>query len=118
MINQTITIDKGTPSLSFSNTLTSTTVGGSIVITGLSTSPGILASTGGISYSLLGTGSTSASIDSSSGVLTGIRSGQVVVQVSQGSDSNYNSPVPISIAITINKSTPSLSFTNTLTAPR
>ncbi|MFN8407219.1 MAG: hypothetical protein U0X71_07040 [Sphingobacteriaceae bacterium] len=38
-----------------------------------------------------------ASIDSSSGVLTGIRSGQVVVQVSQSSDSNYNSPVPISI---------------------
>ncbi|MFN8407218.1 MAG: hypothetical protein U0X71_07035 [Sphingobacteriaceae bacterium] len=29
--------------------MTSTTVGGSIVITGLSTSPGILASTGGIS---------------------------------------------------------------------
>jgi hypothetical protein len=47
MINQTITIGKGTPSLSFTNTLTSTTVGGSIVITGLSTSPGILASTGG-----------------------------------------------------------------------
>ena len=116
VINQTITIGKGTPSLSFSNTLTSTTVGGSLVITGLSTSPGILASTGGISYSLLGTGSTSASIDSSSGVLTGIRSGQVVVQVSQGSDSNYNSPVPISITITINKSTPSLSFTNTLTS--
>jgi hypothetical protein len=39
MINQTITIGKGTPSLSFTNTLTSTTVGGSIVITGLSTSP-------------------------------------------------------------------------------
>ncbi|MFN8407225.1 MAG: hypothetical protein U0X71_07070, partial [Sphingobacteriaceae bacterium] len=78
MINQTITIGKGTPILSFTNTLTSTTVGGSIVITGLSTSPGILASTGGISYSLLGTGSTNCSIDSSSGVLTGIRSGQVV----------------------------------------
>ncbi|MFN8407216.1 MAG: hypothetical protein U0X71_07025 [Sphingobacteriaceae bacterium] len=76
MISQTITIGKGTPILSFSNTLTSTTVGGSIVITGLSTAPGILASTGGISYSLLGSGSTSATLDASGGTLTGTRSGR------------------------------------------
>ncbi|MFN8407224.1 MAG: hypothetical protein U0X71_07065 [Sphingobacteriaceae bacterium] len=66
--------------MSFTNTLTSTTVGSGIVITGLSTSPGILASTGGISYSLLGSGSTSATLDASSGTLTGTRSGQVVVR--------------------------------------
>ncbi|MFN8407221.1 MAG: hypothetical protein U0X71_07050 [Sphingobacteriaceae bacterium] len=64
-------------------------------------------------YSLLLDQRSLKSVNSSGGTLTGTQSGEVVVQVSQGSDANYNSPLPISITITINKSTPTLSITST-----
>ena len=110
-----ITIKKGTPTLSLTNTTQSVnmTVGGTLSFITTSTPPvGGLPSTGGITFSVV-TGSQSATIDASTGQLTAVRAGQIVVQVVQGSDVNYNAPLAATLIITIKKSTPTLSLTST-----
>ena len=110
-----ITIKKGTPTLSLTNTTQSVnmTVGGTLSFITTSTPPvGGLPSTGGITFSVV-TGSQSSTIDASTGQLTAVRAGQIVVQVVQGSDVNYNAPLAATLIITIKKSTPTLSLTST-----
>ena len=110
-----ITIKKGTPTLSLTNTTQSVnmTVGGALFFTTTSTPPvGGVPSTGSITFSVL-TGSQSATIDASTGQLTAVRAGQIVVQVVQGSDVNYNAPIAATLIITIKKSTATLSLTST-----
>lgn len=110
-----ITVRKVSPTLSLTTTthLATTVIGGVISLTATSTPPiGGPVATGGMSFSIL-IGSNSAVIDTSTGQLTAIRAGNIVVQVTQTSDDNYNAPAPVTLNIFINKATPTLALTST-----
>jgi hypothetical protein len=102
---QTITIGRGTPTLSLLPLPpVQISVGGSTVVTAVSTPPlvGGVASSGVITYSVI-SGSTSATINPNTGLVTGIAAGYIVVQATQSADVNYYSPAPASLTICISK---------------
>jgi len=111
---QTITIGRGTPTLSLLPLPpVQISVGGSTVVTAVSTPPlvGGVASSGVITYSVL-SGSTSATINPNTGLVTGIAAGDIVVQATQSADVNYYSPAPASLTISISKGAQRLTITS------
>jgi len=111
---QTIMIGRGTPTLSLLPLPpVHINVGGSTVVTAVSTPPlvGGIASSGVIKYSII-SGGTSASINANTGLVTGIASGDIVIQASQSADVNYYSPAPASLTISIAKGAQILRITS------
>lgn len=111
---QTITIGKGRPTLLVGASTTTIRVGDILSISSTSISiAGSPASTGGITYRIVNTvGVGGATIDGLSGVLKAEAAGLVVVEAIQGSDSNYYSPVPATLTITINKGSQTLTISS------
>ncbi len=101
----TQTIGKGTPTLLVGASTTMIRVGDVLSISSTSISiAGSPASTGVITYRIVNTvGVGGATIDRLSGFLKAEAAGLVVVEAIKGSDSNYYSPVPATLTITINK---------------
>ena len=111
-VTQTITIGKGTPTLLVGAPTTTIRVGDILSISTTSISiAGSPASTGGITYRIVNTvGVGGATIDGLSGFLKAEAAGFVVVEAIQGADSNYYSPVPATLTITINKGAQTLTI--------
>ena len=111
---QTITIGRGTPILSLLPLPpVIMNVGGSLTVTGVSGAgfSGGLSSTGVISYSIISGGSL-ATINASTGFVTALTAGTIVVEASQSSDANYYSPVPASLTISILQGSQELEITS------
>ena len=87
----------------------STYVGGSFTASVSSTA---MSSGGPITYSAFGTGSGSATVDASTGLVTGYRVGQVILRATSSGDTNYNGVFTTQV-LTITKGTPTLSLTAT-----
>jgi hypothetical protein len=88
-------------------------VGSTATVSAVSIPPlaGGVPSTGSITYSII-SGSGSATINGSTGMITAIGSGSIVVQAMQGGDVNYNAPVPVNLTITIGAGLQSLSLSS------
>jgi hypothetical protein len=108
-----VTIGKGTPTLSITSTTLTMVVGSTATVSAQSIPPfvGGVSSTGSITYSII-SGAGSATINSITGQITAIASGNIVVQATQGSDLNYNAPVPVSLTITIGAGPQTLALTS------
>ena len=111
---QTITIGRGTPTLSLLPLPpVQINVGDITAVTAVSTPPlvGGVLSSGVIVYSIISGGSI-ATINPNTGLVTAIAAGDIVVQATQTSDVNYYSPVPASLTITITKGAQTLTITS------
>ncbi len=104
---QLLTVNVITPTLTITSS-NQLNVDGSLSATVVTTATGGLG--GEFSYSILG-GSGSATVDSSSGLISGIGSGTVTLQVSSAGDASYN-PASTSQVLTINMITPTLTISS------
>ena len=104
---QLLTVNMITPTLTITSS-NQLNVDGSLSATVVTTATGGLG--GAFSYSILG-GSGSATVDSSSGLISGIGSGTVTLQVSSAGDASYN-PASTSQVLTINMITPTLTISS------
>ncbi len=105
--SQLITIGKTTPTLTI--TSSSALVVGNTLTVMASTTAGV-GNGGAMAFALIG-GSGSATINSSTGLMTAINAGAVTVMVSTAGDINYNAS-STSQLITISKATPTLNITS------
>lgn len=110
-----VTIGRSTPSISLSSAGT-TVVGATLSIssTSIPTGPGgTVVSSGVVTFSVTSSGSGSATINSSTGLLTALSSGIVVVQAVQGPDVNYYASTMGTFTVSIGAGSQTLSLTST-----
>ena len=107
-----VIIGKGTPTLSITSTTSTMVVGSTATVSALSVPPmvGGVMSTESVIYTIVS--GSSATINMFTGQITAMSSGSIVVQATQGSDVNYNSPIPLSLTITISSGPQTLALTS------